>query len=139
MEVKSKRTMDRYVEKASTRLEFKIDAPIVENIIGGLFFTPVDDEEGDGQPITKTNALKLLVNSWTGRIYLVEIKNPYRFNLPLDHTIGWAIFSPDGRCHKTESRRVKESKTPGFERPIWSANLYIRILVAANLQKTKSI
>ena len=54
----------------------------MENFIGGLFFTPVDEEEGDGEPITKANALKLLGKELEGSL-LVEIKNPYRFNLRL--------------------------------------------------------
>ncbi|TDH70719.1 hypothetical protein CCR75_004244 [Bremia lactucae] len=44
-------------------------------------FTPVDDEEGDGEPITKANKLELFDKDLEG-LHL----NPYRFDQALERT-----------------------------------------------------
>ena len=74
--------MNGYFDKTSTRLNFRFDALIVKNVIGVLFFTSMDDEEGDGEPIAMKNAHELFGQALE-RSYLVKIKNAYRLNLAL--------------------------------------------------------
>ena len=43
-------TIQSYLDKTSESLLFTIAAPIVDTIIGDLFFSPEDDEEDYGMP-----------------------------------------------------------------------------------------
>ena len=56
-ELKNKKS--GYFGKTSTRLNFRLDAAMLEKVNGGLFCMPTADEEGHGEPITKSNALEL--------------------------------------------------------------------------------
>ena len=59
-------------------LRFKVDAPIVESIIGNLFFHP-DDYGG----VSQTNALKLFKPNISNS-YTVTLMNPLQFRLAVD-------------------------------------------------------
>jgi hypothetical protein len=83
---RKKGTIQEFAGKSVEALKFTICGPIVEVLIGELFFHPEEDEEDeDSMPITIANAMKLFVKQ-DDRSYAVTIKNPLRFNLALNDT-----------------------------------------------------
>ena len=73
-----KNTLHHAFGPIQTPLIFKVDALIVESIIGNLFFHP-DDHGG----ISQTNALKLFKPN-IGNSYTVTLMNPLQFRLAVD-------------------------------------------------------
>jgi hypothetical protein len=85
---KEVRGIHKFVDNAKDNLKFVIHrSNIVNSLIGELFFNPEQEEENDDStPITKVNAMKLLIKIQEDGSYLVTIKKPLCFWLAIDHT-----------------------------------------------------
>ncbi|CAM6025211.1 unnamed protein product [Sphagnum balticum] len=82
-----KATINRFFCTANDVLEMTIASKIVSELIRDLYFHLDDDVvDGDNQPISKVNAMKLFQLDEGGATYSVTIKNPLRFWLVIDHT-----------------------------------------------------
>jgi hypothetical protein len=65
---RKKGTLQEFAGKRVEALTFTTCGPIVEVLIGELFFHPEEDKEDeDSTPITKANAMKLLSSKMTDR------------------------------------------------------------------------
>jgi hypothetical protein len=76
----------RYMNASQTALVIPVSQPIVEIIIGEMFFNPeLDEDDEESEPITKTNALKMFHVQQDGS-YVAKISNPKLYELVLKHT-----------------------------------------------------
>ncbi|PTQ32361.1 hypothetical protein MARPO_0099s0002, partial [Marchantia polymorpha] len=115
-------TMLYFCHSASDVLHFTIAEPIV-NLIEDLFFHPDDDAaDGDQEPITKANAMKLFKRDEGSESRSVVIKNQLRFWLAIDHTSSGLSFR----------QTAANPKLSGISDHIVSQ--FVRILVAVDLQ-----
>jgi hypothetical protein len=127
-----KRSMHAYMDRIESSIKFNISAPIVENIIGGMFFHPEDDEDDDDTgPVTKANAMKLFNQEEDGS-YSVTIKNPTRFWLAIDHTSAGLSFRQTAAVIDHHKNRTKNPKLAGLNDHM--VGQFVRILVGGNLQ-----
>jgi hypothetical protein len=130
-----KQSMHAYMDSVESAIN--ISAPIVENIIGDMFFHPEDDEDDDDtEPVTKANAMKLFKREADGS-YLVTIKNPTRFWLALDHTSAGLSFRQTATVIDHHKNRTKNPKLAGLNDHM--VGQFVRILVGANLQTMANI
>jgi hypothetical protein len=130
-------TIQEFVGKSVEDLKFTICGPIVEVLIGELIFHPEEDEEDeDSTPITKANAMKLLVMQDDGS-YVVTIKNPLRFNRALDHRAVGLSFRQTSRVIDQHRHQTKNARLAGLNDHI--VGQFVRILVAAKLNTMSNV
>lgn len=75
-----KDTIPNHFGQTNTHIIFNISSPIVEKVIGKMFFHS-DDQGG----ITQERALKLFIQNDDGDGYTVTIKNPLQFRLVVQY------------------------------------------------------
>ena len=102
-------SMRMFMPKVKDAMLFSISALIVEDLIGGVFFHPDDDVEGDGPAITKANAMKLFRVQDDGS-YQVRIKNELRFNLSMDYVSVGLSFRQTASAIRMAQIRLKNQK-----------------------------
>jgi hypothetical protein len=111
--------------------------PIVEVLIGELFFHPEEVEDDEySTPITKANAMKLFVKQDDGS-YVVTIKNPLRFNLALDHTAVGLSLRQTSRVIDQHRHQTKNARLAGLNDHM--VGQFVRILVAVNLNTISNV
>jgi hypothetical protein len=125
---RKKGTIQEFVGKSVEALKFTICRPIVEVLIGELFFHPEEDEEGeeDPTPITRANAMKLFFKQDDGS-YVGTIKNPLRFNLALEHTAVGLYFRQTSRVIDQHRHQTKNARLAGLNNHM--VGQFVRILV----------
>jgi hypothetical protein len=133
----SEGTSQEFVGKSVEALKFTICGPIVEVLIGELFFHPAEDEEDeDSTPITKANAMKLFVKQDDGS-YVVTIKNRLRFKLAFDHTAVGLYFRQTSRVIDQHRHQTKNPRLAGLNDH--KVGQFVRILVAVNLNTISNV
>ena len=115
-----------------TPLVFKIDAPIVDTIIGNLFFHP-DDHEG----LSQVKVLKLFKSNTNFNEYTITLTNLLQFELAIDQiTISLSFQQVEAVLalvkHHTGFTRI------GSMNDIAVAN-YPRVMYTVNLQLLSNI
>jgi hypothetical protein len=134
---RKKGTIQEFVGKSVEALKFTICGPIVEVLIGELFFHPAEDEEDeDSTPITKADAMQLFVKQDDGS-YVVTIKNRLRFNLALDHTAVGLSFRQTSRVIDQHRHQTKNERLAGLNDHI--VGQFVRILVVVNLNTISNV
>ena len=121
-----KRQLDAFFEKPDECLEFIISAPIVDDLIAGLFFNPDDDHEDDSDydesdAITLKNAMKLFKKQDDGDDYIIKIPNPLRFSLAVQHTSLGLSFRQTAGVIQQHCKATKNAKL-GASMTIWSVS-----------------
>ena len=133
-----KKTLHSFFESSSESLQMTISAPIVDELIGKLFYHPEDDsEDGDPEPITKANAMKLFKLNEDGLTYSVLIKNPLRFQLAIEHTSVGLSFRQTAAVIKQHRDLTKNTKLTGLNDHM--VGQFVRIIVAVDLQILSSL
>ena len=120
-----------FMPKVKDAMLFSISALIVEDLIGGVFFNPDDDVEGDGPAITKANAMKLFRVQDDGS-YQVRIKNELRFNLSMDYVSVGLSFRQTASAIRMAQIRLKNPLLVGLNDHM--VGQFARIIVGAALQ-----
>jgi hypothetical protein len=70
-----------------------IASKIIDELIGDLYFHLDNDvTDGDNQPISKANVMRLFQLDEGDATYFVTIKNPLRFLLVINHTSSGLSF-----------------------------------------------
>ena len=132
-----KQSIDSYLDLKKDHLTFSIRGPIVDSLIGDMFFHPEDDEEGDDSvPISKANALKLF-HKQPDCSYVVTIKNPLRFQLSLDHISIGLSFRQTARIMSQYRNRTKNPKLTGLNDQM--VGQFVRVVVGVNLNMISDI
>jgi len=128
--------LNHFLPKVKAALIFNIKADIVEKLIGDLFFHPEEDDENDGPPITKANAMKLFKVQADGS-YQVEIKNEVRFNLAMDYISAGLSFRQSAKVMGFTQKRLKNPLLVGLNDHM--VGQYARIIVGTSLQDFANI
>jgi hypothetical protein len=110
-----KATINRFFCTTNDVLEMTIASKIVDELIGDLYFHPNDDAaNGDDQPISKANVMRLFQLDEGGATYSVTIKNPLRFWLAINHTSSGLSFQQTATIIEQHRVRTKNLKLMGL-------------------------
>lgn len=120
----------RYLDIDKNTLQFVISqSPIVDLVVGNLFFHPEEDDAF--QPIAKANAMKLFKLQPDGS-YLVTIKNSLRFNLAMQHVSVGLSFRQTAKVIELHRVATKNPKLNDINDHMVSQ--FVRVLLAVALQ-----
>ena len=148
-------TLHHYLDVQGDTMEFKVSPPIVEIIIGDMFFwddemldNAEDDDEDDlvasdaakavakkiaKKSSEKAHEMKLFVKDLETEKYVITIKNVMRYELALDLLRSGMSFRQAAMAIKHAERLTQTPKLAGIRS--FMVGQFIRALVASNLQQ----
>uniref|UniRef100_M4BSY7 Uncharacterized protein n=1 Tax=Hyaloperonospora arabidopsidis (strain Emoy2) TaxID=559515 RepID=M4BSY7_HYAAE len=145
-------TLHHYLDVEGDTMEFKVLPPIVQIIIGDMFFRNdemLDNAEDDDLVTSdaakavakkiakkfseKAHAMKLFVKDSETEKYVITIKNVMRYELALDHVGSGMLSRQAAMAIEHAKRRRQTPKLAGINSLM--VGQFIRALVASNLQR----
>ena len=125
-------TLDSHFRKQTSHLTFEITAPIVDIIIGEMFFHP-----NDHGSVSHTRALRLFISVKHESKYLVVVKNPLQFQLIVDYIGADLSFRQAQSVLQFTKQRTNLTELGSVNQEIVSN--FARVVCAINLQALSSL